>query len=164
MFRKPDDPRRYIHRTSPTGKSPVVQSGIQNSNVQHLMDGLAKNRPLPVGTREPRFGDFTLDSFSDLQTAMNQVLDAKRTFGALPSKVRDLFDHDPANLGRALDDPNPKVQQALVKLGFKQAPEEPKSTESPVTMAQVLDALKGLRTDFEANPRKGSQQYAHLLP
>lgn len=48
---------------------------------------------LPIGTRAPRYGDFT--GVSDFQTAMNAVARANEAFDALPASWRKRFDHDP---------------------------------------------------------------------
>lgn len=61
----------------------------------------------------------------DYQSSLNIVLKAEESFMALPAKVRDRFDNDPATFLAFVDDP--KNADELVKLGIRNPP--PRASE-----------------------------------
>lgn len=72
-----------------------------------------------VEKRQPQFGDVT---GLDFQNAMNTVTEAQEMFDELPSKVRNRFDNDPAQLLDFLSDPANAGEAA--KLGLIEMAEE----------------------------------------
>lgn len=93
--------------------------------------------------REP----FGLDIGRDYQAQLNKVIAIKEYFGRLPSRVRDFFQHEPANMLEFMA--NPKNKERCVEFGlFPAAPEG--SARKPEKAAG--DVEKG------AEPRKGVQE------
>lgn len=52
----------------------------------------------------PTYGDFT--AANDYHAALNAVKEADAAFMTLPARIRDEFNHDPAELIAALEDPS----------------------------------------------------------
>lgn len=78
-----------------------------------------------------RYGDFT--NADDYLSATNQVLEAQATFDALPARVRDRMENNPANLIAFLGDENnldEAVQLGLVVL-HPTPPPEPAPAPTP---------------------------------
>lgn len=69
---------------------------------------------LPIGTRAPRYGDFT--GVNDFQTAMNAVARANEAFDALPATWRKRFDHDPQKFLEFCE--NTENREEAVRLGL----------------------------------------------
>lgn len=70
--------------------------------------------PLHPGTRQPMFGDFS--TVMDFQAAQNVVVRVNEAFEALPARVRDRFDNDPALMLEFLQ--NEDNREEAVKLGL----------------------------------------------
>lgn len=99
---------RTDYQTSFKGqKSKTVQSDAHLADIQEIMKkfgvvGMAEHLQLT----DDQFQDVT--EFTDYADVMNHVKEAESTFLQLPSKVRELFDHDVAKwLDAAHDGPPP---------------------------------------------------------
>lgn len=86
---------------------------INNIIARYETTGLLTD-PLHPGTRQPMFGDFS--NVMDYQAAQNIVVRANEAFEALPAKLRDRFDNDPALMLEFLQDENNREE--AVKLGL----------------------------------------------
>jgi len=65
-------------------------------------------------TRVPQFGDFS--NVLEYQESMNKIIEAQEAFDSLPSRVRQRFQNDPAQLLAFLDDVS--NQEEAIKLGL----------------------------------------------
>lgn len=137
--------RRVIHPPSTTGVSPVVQDGVKDSSIAHMVRQIDRmpGRTLPQGSRQPMFGDFTHPAWNDFHARMQTLTDARNAFLALPIEVREAFHHSPEALSAALVSEDPKVQDHLVALGLRHKlvkeppkPAEPKPAEKPAEPAE----------------------------
>lgn len=105
--------------------------------------GTTGSIPVRANPGEPLYGDFT--SALDYQSALTAIREADAIFGALPSKVRDQVENDPAKLLDLVFDPEREeearelglvpggVQPTVEEDGQTVIPgaEKPSSTESP---------------------------------
>ena len=67
----------------------------------------------------PTHADFS-ESVTDFQTAMNLLIDAERSFMAIPSADRAIFENDPQKFMEYLA--NPANKEDAIKRGFIEAP------------------------------------------
>jgi len=131
-------PGRVIHPPSKGGVSPVVQDGVRDSSIQRMVDGLSKGRPLPSGSRQPIYGDFTSPLYYSFHERLNEVAKVRESFDRVPAAIRAEYANDPAALGRALDDP--ALQDRWVSLGLKAKPIPPAPPEP--SLKDLVDAVK----------------------
>lgn len=64
-------------------------------DIHRILDKYVRTGELPVAST-PRFGDFT-DGY-DYQQNLNRMIQAQQDFDALPARIRDRFQNDPASL------------------------------------------------------------------
>lgn len=95
------------------------QEFVQECDLNNIMKRYAAGMPLPSGSRQPLYGDFS--DIPDYARAFQIVSDAHDAFMSLPSDVRDRFKNDPAQLMSFLQDKN-NFEEG-VKLGLFKAPE-----------------------------------------
>lgn len=91
------------------------QEFLEESDVNNILDQYETSGVIPE-TRpgEPAYADFTDPVFSDFQRAQNIVIDANYSFQALPARVRERFNNDPAALiAFVQDDSNRKEAEEL---------------------------------------------------
>lgn len=86
---------------------------INNIIARYETTGLLTD-PLHPGTRMPQFGDFS--NVPDYLHAQTIIARTREAFEALPSKIRDRFDNDPAQMLEFLQDESNREE--AVKLGF----------------------------------------------
>lgn len=82
------------------GESLTQQHFADECDINRIIENFARtgflvDPTLPPG-RSPQFGDFT--DMMDFATAQQVVIDANNAFSALPSRIRDRFSNDPAQL------------------------------------------------------------------
>lgn len=134
-----------------TGPSKAVQSPKDEVNINNIVAKFQKTGVLGTGTgtRKPIFGEF---NYFDFQAMQNAIIDVEQQFMSLPSKIRNRFKNDPAQLIRFTDDPaNLKeatkmgLLEALVPELFqpdtKTPPAAPEATKPPENPPK--DAPKG---------------------
>lgn len=98
---------------------------------------------------QPRFMDLTA---IDYMAANNRLVDGRRAFMQLNSKIRARFQNDPYQLLRFLDDP--ENHEEAVKLGLKTHTETPPKRIFDMTEAEWLQMEeKRQEAKSEANPR-----------
>lgn len=138
--------RRVSHPVG--GVDPVQQNFAQGSSVGDLVERHRLGAAIsdPSATRQPIFGDFTS---LDFQRYQDTVIDVKRNFDKLPSKVRRKFNNDPYQLLRFVDDPANLAEAK--ELGIIVDRPEPVKTVGNSTLEELAGAL---RPDPEANPHK----------
>ena len=90
---------------------------INNIIARYETTGLLTD-PLHPGTRIPQFGDFS--NVPDYLHAQTIIARTREAFEALPSKIRDRFDNDPAQMLEFLQDESNREE--AVKLGFIDKP------------------------------------------
>lgn len=102
------------------GTSRTKQSFRDETNINTIMARFQKTGMLEfVNKHEPQYGDVTA---IDFQNSMESVAQAREMFADLPSKVRDRFNNDPAELLDFLDNPDNKDEAVL--LGLAKSPNE----------------------------------------
>lgn len=107
--------RPVLDCTGDDGKT--RQSDAANCDINKIMarwvrEGGPSEEDLRNG--RPSYGDFT--NATDYQTAMNRVVEAKAAFDALPVKVRNACDNDPARFLEMVHDVN--QAELLVEAGL----------------------------------------------
>ena len=86
---------------------------INNIIARYETTGLLTD-PLHPGTRMPQFGDFS--NVPDYLHAQTIIARTREAFEALPSKIRDRFDNDPAQMLEFLQDESNREE--AMKLGL----------------------------------------------
>lgn len=102
------------------GESLTVQSDLPKTKINNILRQFQNNGGIitHLNNAEAMYKD--VSEFSDLADALNQSKEAEKAFMRLPSKVREIFDHDVATwLDTAHD---PEKRQALVEAGLIPAP------------------------------------------
>lgn len=122
--------------------SKTQQQYKASSNVNNIMKTGLKTGLVMRSDKPPFYLNNPNLSSMDFLETQNLVIDAKRRFEALPSKIRKQFDHSPYELLRFME--NPENKEEAIRLGLV-APDKP-----PVDPNQT-DLLK---SDPEANPMK----------
>ncbi|QXP08352.1 MAG: internal scaffolding protein [Arizlama microvirus] len=105
---------KYLRVQFHTGSESLVQQSAKDEcDVNRIMEKFNKTGLLPQIIKEkPQYGDYS--GVADYQTAQNTVIKAQEQFLALPAKVRDRFDNDPAEfLAFATDASNKKEMGSL---------------------------------------------------
>ncbi len=101
-------------QTVNTDPSETVQSDAHLADIQNILKSYGATGMEMLDETQMMFADVT--SFTDLADAMNQARLAEVEFLKLPSKVREIFDHDVAVwLDSAHDE---EKRDALVEAGF----------------------------------------------
>lgn len=72
----------------------AVQSQAEDADINVIVKRFGITGQVPQGVRPPTFEDFG-DSVFDFQTAQNALVEAQRSFMAMPADVRKRFDNDP---------------------------------------------------------------------
>lgn len=96
------------------GPSLTIQSDAAEADIQVIMRKFRQTGQLQLRETDALFMDLT--EFTDYKDAMDQLRIAERKFMSLPSKVREIFDHDVAEWLDAAHDP--EKRDALVAAGF----------------------------------------------
>lgn len=103
--------------------SETIQSDAHLADIHNILDRFGVGGMEMLDETKLQFRD--VSEFTDLADAMNQAKEAEREFLKLPSKVREVFNHDVATwLDTAYDDDK---REALVNAGWikdKRAPED----------------------------------------
>lgn len=91
----------------PGGETLTKQEFKDECDINRIMARALRHGVLP---QQPGalYGDFS--EVGDYQEAQNIILHAQQQFAALPSKVRERFDNDPANMLRFVSDPKNKEE------------------------------------------------------
>lgn len=113
-YKPPKSPSLACKDASLTRQEYVRECDL-NDIMRRYAAGLA---PLPVGSREPMYGDFS--AVPDYQGALQIVIDAQSRFSELPSDLRKRFANDPAQLMEFLSDESNRDE--AVRLGLLPAP------------------------------------------
>jgi len=102
------------------GPSETIQSDAHLADLNTIMRQFEDSGMNMLDETKLMFAD--VSEFTDLQDALNQARAAEVEFMKLPSKVREVFDHDVAVwLDSAHDE---EKRDALVKAGFLKGDEE----------------------------------------
>ena len=107
------------------------QEPKQDADINNIVSRYMKTGFVPQPGQQPRFGDFTGPGFQEMR---NAIADIDMQFMQLPPRVRKIFNNDPANVVRFVQDP--KNQAEAVKLGLIVTPpdwEDPFEAEPPKT-------------------------------
>ena len=94
------------------------QEFLEESDINNIMKRYSAGMPLPSGSRQPMFGDFS--NVPDYAQAFDIVQRSKELFSQLPSAVRDRFANSPENLLAFLQDD--KNRDEAISLGLIDAP------------------------------------------
>lgn len=98
---------------SMTIQGDAVEADIRTILKRHGISGIVEH----LNEAQLHYGDIT--GFTDYAEAMRQVKSAEGAFMKLPSKVREVFDHDVAKwLDAANDGISDQQRSQLVKMGF----------------------------------------------
>lgn len=118
MFGWSEERRRPRVQTVNTEPSKTVQSDVFRTEIRHIM-AKYKETGIVAHMRDVdlQFRDVT--EFQDFRDLMFQNKEAEKVFMSLPSKVREVFDHDYATWLDAAHDPEKleALRPELEKLG-----------------------------------------------
>lgn len=120
-YKPPKSPSCKFEPGSTRTRGEFVHESDINRLVERFRDTGSFYDPLTVaksGKNKPFFGDFT--QIPDYQTALNIVIEAEQNFAALPSKVRERFKNDPAELVAFVRDE--KNRDEAIELGLLPRP------------------------------------------
>lgn len=119
-------------------ESRTVQSERDEVDINTIVERFGLTGQLPDDNyRAPQSADFV--GIYDYQTALNSVIEAERSFMALPAKLRARFGNDPQLLLEFLsDDAN---RDEAVKFGLLKPVEEPPKPMEVRVMGGALDAV-----------------------
>ncbi len=133
-----------------TGHSRTKQSFKDETDINAIMARFQTTGMLEfVNKHEPQYGDVTA---IDFQTSMQSVARARELFADLPSKVRDRFNNDPAELLEFLDNPDNREEAVLLGLA-KRAP--PISSDPKVAAAAEAGERRRRASDEPEAKSKG---------
>ena len=109
------------------GPSMTRQEFADESDINNILNQYATHGVVPETRDGALFADFTDPAYTDFQRAQNMVVEANYLFEALPAKVRERFNNDPASLILFVqDDANRKEAELLGLL------KPPEPTPEPV--------------------------------
>ncbi|WNK14494.1 MAG: internal scaffolding protein [Microvirus sp.] len=99
------------------------QSFKEECDINTIIDRFGISGELPENLFAPQNEDF-IETF-DFQSAMNQIIEAEKSFMQLPAKVRTRFNNDPGLYVNFCS--NPENIQEMLDLGLavRRAPEAP---------------------------------------
>lgn len=120
--------RRPRVRTVNEEPSLTVQSDVVRSDIRHVLAKYEATGVL-VGMREVDLAFRDVSEFTDYQDLMHQLRTAEAQFMRLPSKVREVFDHDVAKWLDCAHDQEKfdELRPALEELGAVERLEKPQA-------------------------------------
>lgn len=107
--------------------SKTDQSQRDSADINVIVRQFGVTGKLPQGFKLPTFDDF--EEVGDYQTAMNSVLQAEKSFMAIPSDIRAAFDNDPQQFVEFCSDP--ENLPALREMGLAPKLGDPLPTPTP---------------------------------
>ncbi len=117
-----------------TKLSKTKQSFKDETDINTIMARFQRTGMLEfVNKHEPQYGDVTA---IDFQTSMERVATSREMFADLPSKVRDRFNNDPAELLEFLDNPENRDEAVLLGLAKPPLAAKPEATKETGTVAE----------------------------
>jgi len=120
MFRSRN--RVQLHCKDP---SRAIQSQAAEADINTIVRNFGVTGRVPQAVRLPEYGDFS--GIDDYQSALHAVMDAERSFMALPAAVRSKFQNNPQAFASFCLDP--ANLEELRKLGLAASP--PAASTSP---------------------------------
>lgn len=97
------------------------QSQAAETDINGIVKRFKVTGILPQGVRVPSYGDF--DGVSDFRTAMDAILQAEKSFMAMPAEVRSRFGNDPQEFVEFCS--NPENVDEMRKWGLAVPKKEP---------------------------------------
>ena len=107
--------------------SKTVASDQPKTDIQHILQKHGVSLAQHLNTTQATYADVT--SFTDFADVMRTVQSAEAEFMKLPSKAREVFDHDVAKFLDAAHDP--EKRDLLVQAGILQDDRQPTPTDLP---------------------------------
>jgi phage internal scaffolding protein len=104
-------------------------------DINTIMEKFGQTGQVPTSARMPQYGDFT--GITDYHTAINAVIQAEESFGAMDAKIRARFDNDPGRFVEFCLDENNRDE--AIKLGLIEAVSTP---AEPVKASPSGDAAQ----------------------
>jgi len=118
ITRRPNGSIRVATRNSQPSRTD--QQYTEEADINNIMRRYEKTGQLP--SRSSKIGIYAdVSQLPDLLTASNIVHDARTKFEALPSKIRERFANDPAQMIKFLQ--NPQNLEEAQKLGLLSVPQ-----------------------------------------
>lgn len=75
--------------------SRTQQSQAAETDINGIVKRFKVTGAVPQGVRRPTYGDF--NGVNDFRSAMDAIIAAEKSFGAMPAVVRNRFNNDPAS-------------------------------------------------------------------
>ena len=118
-------PKRKV-KTSDGGPSLTEQQHAKDCDINVIVDRYMSKGQAPLTNFEAIYGEMPTQDYA---TMLQTVIDSQEAFYSLPSKVREKFANNPAELIDFVSDP--ANNEAMYELGLKErpqpAPEPPRS-------------------------------------
>ncbi len=121
-------------RTINNEESKTVQSDAHLADINHILATFNVQGEALLDEAALVFAD--VSEFGDYKDVMDNMKLAETDFLALPSKVREVFDHDVAVWLDTMHDDDKR--EKLVERGFLNAPEKPAPVPEPVVADVVV--------------------------
>lgn len=100
-----------------SGDHSQVQKDMQDeTDIKNILEKYGRTGILPVVANPGMYDDFS--DVPDYQEAQNQIRKADEAFAALPSKIREKFENDPAKMIQYLNDES-NIEESI-KLGLRE--------------------------------------------
>lgn len=129
--------RRSVALVIDPDERQTVQADADRVSITSIVARAKRNGGV-VGSVPVRHGTFSdISSAPSFMDALNVVAKATSMFEALPSRLRDRFGNDPAQLLAFLDDEENRDE--AIKLGIVKKPEEPPAPPEPMAVRVVKD-------------------------
>lgn len=114
-----------VKEPSMTRQEFVAECDINNIIREYQVTGIFRH----INEQAQKGAFLDLPEPMDYQQALQVAIDAQAAFAALPAKVRNRFDNDPAQFLAFLHDPANKEE--AIKLGLAEAPPAPPTPTAP---------------------------------
>lgn len=108
--------------------SKAVQSEKEEADINTIVRRFGIGQVVPQNVRAPLVGDFT--GLFDFQSAMNAIVEAERSFMAMPADVRKRFGNNPQEFVLFCSDE--KNLDEMRKMGLAVPKKEPVAAPAPV--------------------------------
>lgn len=116
--------------------SMTIQSQADEADIGKILQKYEQVGVLNLNKAEATFMD--VSEMGDFADVARQSKVAEMEFMKLPSKIREIFEHDVANWLDAAHDPDKR--EKLYEAGFLERPEEPEKVEVPeVAVVPVVE-------------------------
>lgn len=116
----------------------------ETCDINHIMSQYIKTGEISsINGKQPKYGHFS--NATDYTTALQNVIDANEDFMSLPSKIRDQFANDPAELLKFMEKATKEqmIEKGLIK--------EVKKSNEVISAAKDTSDLKSSKVETKGD-------------